>query len=112
MSWSPPSQTASRRSGRRDGRCRGSATRSTAAATRAPTAVRGLQIGNDSIEFSARFGGSSRHVELPPRAVLGVYARENNKGMLFPEEPSDGPEGGGSDSKAGGPKRPSLKVVK
>lgn len=79
-----------------------------------PSAVRGLQIGNDGILFSARFGGSSREIAVPPHAVLGVYARENNKGMLFPEDPGDsGPDDGGAEktvAKTG--KRPSLKVVK
>ena len=48
---------------------------------------------------------------LPPDAVLGVYARENGKGMLFPDEgstPSDPPK---PDAPAPGG-RPSLKVVK
>lgn len=56
-----------------------------------PNAVRDLTLGNDMIAFEARFGGSAHSISLPPDAVLGVYARENGKGMLFPEEASGDP---------------------
>jgi stringent starvation protein B len=85
-----------------------------------PTAVQGLRMDNDLVSFSARFGGLPLAVRIPPAAVLGVYARENGRGMLFPEEP--GPEAapagdGGADDEpeppgSGGGGRPSLKVVK
>jgi stringent starvation protein B len=76
-----------------------------------PSAVRGLELGNELITFEARFSGSSFAITLPPAAVLGVYARENGKGMLFPDEgddssppqPDDPPPSGG---------KPTLKVVK
>ena len=38
-------------------------------------ATQGLKLGNEAIEFSARFGGASRHVQIPAQAVLGIYAR-------------------------------------
>jgi stringent starvation protein B len=85
-------------------------------------AVHGLVLGNDAILFSARFGGQPFHVELPIAAVLGIYARENGHGMLFPDPSPDesdemsaeadappGEEPGSSDEKA---KRPALRVVK
>ena len=76
-----------------------------------PTAVRGLQLGNDLIAFEARFSGSAFSIALPPSAVLGVYARENGKGMLFPEETTDDPEPPQPEpSPTGG--KPSLKIVK
>jgi len=77
-----------------------------------PTAVRDLDLGNELIFFNARFGGVAMDVAFPPAAVLGIYARENGAGMLFPtEEPGpDEPEGGPDASPA--PKRPKLKVVK
>jgi stringent starvation protein B len=76
-----------------------------------PTAVRGLELGNDSIAFEARFGGSAFTIALPPAAVLGVYARENGKGMLFPDETTDddSPPDPDTPPPAG---KPSLKVVK
>ena len=76
-----------------------------------PTAVRGLDLGNDYITFNARFGGTPMDVVVPPDAVLGIYARENGRGMLFPEEtpPDDTPP----DDDARPPRdRPTLKVVK
>lgn len=80
----------------------------------APRAVRTLNLGNDTIDFNARFGGAARDVCLPVQAVLAVYARENGQGMLFSEsdgdEPPSGP--GGSDSTRSGPKKPALRVVK
>ncbi|MBK5970861.1 MULTISPECIES: ClpXP protease specificity-enhancing factor [Thiorhodovibrio] len=52
----------------------------------APTAVKDLMISNEMITFSARFGGVPSVVGLPPAAVLGIYARENGHGMIFPQE--------------------------
>lgn len=51
-----------------------------------PSAVAGMVLGNDDIHFSARFGGSPHRIELPTRAVLGIFARENSHGMLFPDD--------------------------
>nr|MBS0021189.1 ClpXP protease specificity-enhancing factor [Gammaproteobacteria bacterium] len=42
-----------------------------------PRAVRSLQLGNDWIEFSARFGGASLPVRVPTHAIQAVYAKEN-----------------------------------
>lgn len=56
----------------------------------APQAVQGLKLGNDAIQFSARFGGSAMTVKVPPRAVLAIYAKESGAGMLFGEpEPAN-----------------------
>jgi stringent starvation protein B len=78
-----------------------------------PSAVRGLSLGNELIAFEARFGGAAHAISLPPAAVLGVYARENGKGMLFPEEAMDEspqpPEPGGAPPRNA---KPALKVVK
>lgn len=51
-----------------------------------PNAVKGLDLGNEYIQFNARFGGTPTQVVFPPGAVLGIYARENGQGMLFPDE--------------------------
>ncbi len=78
------------------------------------SAVQGLELGNEMIYFSARFGGQPMTVRIPPGAVLGIYARENGRGMLFAEDEPE-PEGGPPEpSPEGGPprERPSLKVVK
>lgn len=79
-----------------------------------PSAVRGLELGNDAISFNARFSGKPMDVFVPPSAVLGIYARENGRGMLFPDEyieESDQPSPPDDDPKP--PReRPTLKVVK
>ena len=48
-----------------------------------PLATNRLQLGNESIEFQARFGGVAREVFVPIERVLAVYARENGQGMAF-----------------------------
>lgn len=53
----------------------------------APHAVHQLQMSNESISFSARFGGVSKDIYIPISAVLGIYARENGQGLFF--EPSE-----------------------
>ncbi len=45
-----------------------------------------LTIGQDLIQFSARFGGVSRECSIPVSAVQGIFARENGQGLFFPEE--------------------------
>lgn len=47
-------------------------------------ATSGLRLGNDFIEFKARFAGSSREILVPIGRVIAVYARENGQGMAFP----------------------------
>ncbi len=47
-------------------------------------ATSGLQLGNDFIEFKARFGGMPREIRVPVDHVLAIYARENGQGMAFP----------------------------
>jgi len=81
-----------------------------------PSAVRTLVLGNDLIELDARFGGVAMCVEVPVDAVLGIYARENGHGMLFPDEmPEAGSvEGSGEGLVKPEPQRerPTLKVIK
>ena len=48
-----------------------------------PLATSRLQLGNEAIEFQARFGGVAREVCVPIERVLAVYARENGQGMAF-----------------------------
>jgi stringent starvation protein B len=78
------------------------------------SATAGLVIKNDSIGFSARFGGVAFDVSLPVHAVLGIYARETGQGMIFSDdEPTPEPNGGPPKPTGGDePRRPQLKVVK
>lgn len=73
-------------------------------------AVQDLCLGNDAVDFTARFSGVSRPVHVPMFAVLGIYARESGEGLAFggEEEPSPAPQG----PDEGGGKRAHLKVVK
>lgn len=50
-------------------------------------ATRNLTIGNDLIQFSARFNGVSREISVPIYAVQAIFARENGQGMFFEVEP-------------------------
>ena len=81
-----------------------------------PSAVRGLVLGNERISFNARFGGVAMDVSVPAEAVMGIYARENGRGMLFPDEElrPDGEPASGDDPTPPKPPRdrPTLKVVK
>ncbi|MGP1685366.1 MAG: ClpXP protease specificity-enhancing factor [Giesbergeria sp.] len=47
-------------------------------------ATSALQLGNDFIEFKARFGGKPRDILVPVGRVIAIYARENGQGMAFP----------------------------
>ena len=55
----------------------------------AQRAVVALEMTNDTISFSARFGGVSHNVAVPVSAVLAIYARENGQGMALPPEDGD-----------------------
>ena len=47
-------------------------------------ATSSLKLGNDFIEFRARFAGSAREIMVPITHVIAIYARENGQGMAFP----------------------------
>jgi stringent starvation protein B len=52
-------------------------------------ATKGLVLGNDSIEFQARFNGVTENLYIPVGAVTALYARETGAGMGFEvEEPN------------------------
>ena len=62
-------------------------------------ATSALKLGNELIEFKARFGGTSREIAVPIDHVIAIYARENGQGMAFPMPTdatgdADKPEGG------------------
>jgi stringent starvation protein B len=82
-----------------------------------PQAIQQLEMNNDFVSFSARFGGVSREVYCPMASVLAIYARENGEGMMFetelpskieakPKLVSSGSTGSTSQ------KKPGLRVVK
>lgn len=57
-----------------------------------PGAVQDLNLDSDATSFSARFGGVAHEIYAPTTAILGIYARENGRGMMFDPEPSPEPE--------------------
>jgi stringent starvation protein B len=77
-----------------------------------PQAVVGLVLGNQSIAFSARFGGTPMQIDVPLNAVLALYAKETGKRMVFDDEE----EGAGAPPEPPEPApkkgRPTLKVIK
>ena len=47
-------------------------------------ATSALTLGNEFIEFKARFGGTPREISVPVERVMAIYAKENGQGMSFP----------------------------
>ncbi|MET4578756.1 ClpXP protease specificity-enhancing factor [Ottowia thiooxydans] len=47
-------------------------------------ATSALKLGNDFVEFKARFGGVAREIIVPMDRIIAIYARENGQGMAFP----------------------------
>ena len=54
-------------------------------------ATSSLKLGNEFIEFKARFGGKPRDIMVPIHRVMAIYARENGQGMAFPVNDDDAP---------------------
>ncbi|GAB1576719.1 ClpXP protease specificity-enhancing factor [Bordetella petrii] len=90
-----------------------------------------LVLGNEFIEFQARFSGVTENVSVPIGAVSAIYARETGAGMGFEVQPYEPParddsaapateavpgqsESAPTDPAEGGdePKRPHLTIVK
>jgi len=74
-----------------------------------PEAIQDLTLGNEEIQFNARFSGKSMRIVTPTTAVLAIYAKENGKGMVFDPEETDGDTPPPSEKKH---TKPQLRVVK
>ena len=66
-------------------------------------ATSNLKLGNEFIEFKARFGGVTREILVPLDHVVAIYARENGQGMAFPM-----PTAAGAEAPAAEPAAPST----
>jgi stringent starvation protein B len=75
-----------------------------------PAAIQGLSLGNEEIEFNARFSGKPMHIVTPVTAVLAIYAKENGKGMIFDQEEHDEDEPPPPAKKPAA--KPNLRIVK
>jgi stringent starvation protein B len=71
-----------------------------------PLATNRLNLGNETIEFQARFGGVAREVSVPVERVIAVYARENGQGMAFEVPRSAEPAGADTGGTAAAPPAP------
>ena len=92
----------------------------------APRAVTNFDMSGDAITFSTRFGGVPIELFLPFSAVLGIYAQENGKGMMFDCEDNNDPtpppsptnnlgvvkKSASSEASDQSKSKPSLRVVK
>ena len=76
-----------------------------------PLATNRLEIGNDWVEFQARFGGIARDVRVPISAVRAIFARENGEGMGFAPEAPGAQTESGNDRPAGGEAGRELRAV-
>ena len=74
-----------------------------------PQAIQGLVLGNNEIQFNARFSGKPMSIVAPVAAVMAIYAKENGKGMIFDQEDEE-PESTPPENTP--PTRPTLRVVK
>jgi len=84
-----------------------------------PDAAHRLTIGDDTVQFAARFSGVSRECSIPVGAVIGIFARENSQGLFFPPEPAAQPDGAAVAPAAESPPtpptnggKPKLQIVK
>lgn len=72
------------------------------------SAVGSIALNDNTIEFSARFGGKLEHIHVPYGAVAAIYAKENGAGTSLAIEHLE-PEDVIDDSKV---KEPSISAVK
>ncbi|NYT64452.1 ClpXP protease specificity-enhancing factor [Alcaligenaceae bacterium] len=71
-------------------------------------ATNALTLGNDYIDFQARFNGRTEHLFVPVGAVSAIYARETGAGMGFEVEASTAPADRGNAQEQPGSSGPSA----
>ena len=76
------------------------------------TAVRNLELGNEYITCSGRFGGASFNLIVPVGAVIGIFAKENGQGLMFQAEDAPNPPPPLETFDKPAVQRPVLKIVK
>lgn len=78
-------------------------------------AVRNLQMGNEMITCTGRFGGVPFDLMVPVVAATGIFAKETGQGLVFQDgdQPQPPPASAGGDVESKPlPHKPSLKIVK
>lgn len=76
-----------------------------------PDATGALRLGNEDIEFKARFSGVVRDIRIPVGRVLAIFARENGQGMGFPVVEADEEFAEGSEDQPPRPDGPVVQLV-
>ena len=77
-----------------------------------------LTIGNERIQFAARFNGVSRECSIPVEAVTGIFAKESGQGLVFARDGAPEPAAGAPAPDATPPAsptnggKPKLQVIK
>jgi len=80
-----------------------------------PRSVDNFYVDDDGLSFNARFNGASRQIMVPAPALMALYTRETNQGVVFQgdsiatELMADAPEEPESEKKS---RRPQLTLVK
>jgi stringent starvation protein B len=74
-----------------------------------PQAIEALSLGNELIEFNARFSGKPMTIVVSVNAVMAIYAKENGKGLVFDQENTGGDE---PPPEQQTPTKPTLRIVK
>jgi stringent starvation protein B len=80
-----------------------------------PMAVRDLDLGQEAVAFSGRFGGRPFPIFVPMASIQAIYAKETGEGMMFEPETPGPNQPPPDDSPPDEPTPPStghLKVVK
>ncbi len=76
-------------------------------------AVKNLEMGNEMITCSGRFGGASFDLMVPVDAVIGIFAKENGQGLVFQgTDPQPPTATNGDTANKPAPSRPKLTIVK
>lgn len=76
-------------------------------------AVHNLEMGNEMITCSGRFGGVPFDLMIPVEAVIGIFAKETGQGLVFQgSDPQQPPPSSSKVDEKPKPHKPQLKIVK
>jgi len=82
----------------------------------ASCATNALHLGDEWVEFNARFGGVAKQIQIPISAIQAIYANENGRGIVFSSESEEAEESTETSSKLASQvvknKQPTLTIVK
>lgn len=76
------------------------------------SAVHNLQMGNEMITCTGRFGGAPFELIVPVGAVVGIFAKENGQGLVFQAEAPTPPTGNEKVTTKSPAQKSHLKLVK